>query len=104
MIYRPPFKCIHISRTSVMHRIVFDYAQWTIEAWRGDITPFSNVYQRAPTLRAVKEIIDSISGTEIVPSTSIGVMMDGIMMSMQSEADWVMVILSESPDTFVRKI
>ncbi len=99
-----PYNRIHISMTSIINRDIFGAEQWTIEAWRGEITASSNVFRRAPTLRAVKDIIDSMSEKEIQPSTEISIMMDGVMTSLKSDADWVLVILSELPDTFARPI
>lgn len=93
-----PYKVIHITRTTVLRRRMFKLSKWTIEAWYGEITPFGNILDHAPTLFSVKTVLTCLPAGAITDITMISIMIDGVVHRMLDDEDWVMVILQEASD------
>lgn len=96
MIDKLPYRMIHISQTSHGLRALYLYPKWTIEAWRGEVTRFSNILNRTTTLASVKGILDALPDISVTDQTTITIMIGSVMHRVATDDDWVMLILQES--------
>lgn len=98
MVDKLPYRMFHVSQPHSHYRSLYANRKWVIEAWRGEITQFSNVLFRADTLHEVKHILDALPIGSIALDATTRIMTNGVMQVMRTDDDWVLAILGESQD------